>query len=109
MPVKPQDDQNDEPANRIIASMFATIRTPRSRPVIAAVRMRRGKAADSRGAPKFAADPGHRGRSQVSRVKVAGSSGLDGFEADGIRAATAIRRRRRSAIRPPTSICCWQR
>ncbi|MBT2229017.1 hypothetical protein [Nonomuraea sp. NEAU-A123] len=65
MPVKPQDDQNDEPANRIIASMFATIRTPRSRPVIAAVRMRRSKAVDSRGAPKFAAGPGHRGRGRL--------------------------------------------
>jgi hypothetical protein len=32
MPVKSQDGQNDEPANRIIAAVFATIRTPRSRP-----------------------------------------------------------------------------
>lgn len=36
--------------------LLATICTPQSRPVIAAVRMRRGKAADSRGAPKFVSE-----------------------------------------------------
>nr|WTB36401.1 IS1380 family transposase [Streptomyces sp. NBC_00830] len=36
--------------------LLATICTPHSRPVIAAARMRRGKAADSRGAPKFVAE-----------------------------------------------------
>jgi hypothetical protein len=34
----------------------ATICTPTSRPVITGVRMRRGKAADSRGAPKFVSE-----------------------------------------------------
>jgi hypothetical protein len=38
---------------RTLHPLLATICTPHSRPVIAAVRMRRGKAADSRGAPKF--------------------------------------------------------
>jgi hypothetical protein len=41
---------------RTLHPLLATICTPTSRPVIAAVRMRRGKAADSRGAPKFAAE-----------------------------------------------------
>lgn len=41
---------------RTLHPLLATICTPHSRPVIAAVRMRRGKAADSRGAPKFAAE-----------------------------------------------------
>jgi hypothetical protein len=38
---------------RTLHPLFVTICTPHSRPVIATVRMRRGKAADSRGAPKF--------------------------------------------------------
>ncbi|MCX4902249.1 transposase (plasmid) [Streptomyces sp. NBC_00257] len=38
---------------RTLHPLLATICTPASRPVIATVRMRRGKAADSRGAPKF--------------------------------------------------------
>ena len=41
---------------RTLHPLLATICTPQSRPVIAAVRMRRGKAADSRGAPKFVAE-----------------------------------------------------
>jgi hypothetical protein len=38
---------------RTLHPLLATICTPHSRPVIATVRMRRGKAADSRGAPRF--------------------------------------------------------
>ncbi|MFJ5196897.1 IS1380 family transposase [Streptomyces sp. NPDC088394] len=38
---------------RTLHPLLATISTPQSRPVIAAVRLRRGKAADSRGAPRF--------------------------------------------------------
>jgi hypothetical protein len=41
---------------RTLHPLLATICTPNSRPVIAAVRMRRGKAADSRGAPKFVSE-----------------------------------------------------
>jgi hypothetical protein len=41
---------------RTLHPLLATICTPHARPVIAAVRMRRGKAADSRGAPKFVAE-----------------------------------------------------
>jgi hypothetical protein len=41
---------------RTLHPLLATVCTPTSRPVIAAVRMRRGKAADSRGAPKFAGE-----------------------------------------------------
>ncbi|MGW1105620.1 IS1380 family transposase [Streptomyces sp. NPDC002540] len=41
---------------RTLHPLLATICTPTSRPVIAAVRMRRGKAADSRGAPKFVSE-----------------------------------------------------
>jgi hypothetical protein len=41
---------------RTLHPLLATICTPHSRPVIAAVRMRRGKAADSRGAPKFVSE-----------------------------------------------------
>lgn len=43
---------------RTLHPLLATICTPTSRPVIAAVRMRRGKAADSRGAPKLVRLPG---------------------------------------------------
>ncbi|MFF4764864.1 IS1380 family transposase, partial [Streptomyces sp. NPDC001292] len=41
---------------RTLHPLLATICTAISRPVIAAVRLRQGKAADSRGAPKFAAE-----------------------------------------------------
>ncbi|WP_155059096.1 IS1380 family transposase [Streptomyces blattellae] len=41
---------------RTLHPLLATICTPASRPVIATVRMRRGKAADSRGAPKFVSE-----------------------------------------------------
>ncbi|MEE1806211.1 IS1380 family transposase [Streptomyces sp. BE133] len=41
---------------RTLHPLLATICTPHSRPVIAAVRMRRGKAADARGAPKFVSE-----------------------------------------------------
>ncbi|MGW5249016.1 transposase [Streptomyces sp. NPDC004129] len=41
---------------RTLHPLLATICPPASRPVIATVRMRRGKAADSRGAPKFASE-----------------------------------------------------
>ncbi|WP_327311799.1 IS1380 family transposase [Streptomyces sp. NBC_01243] len=41
---------------RTLHPLLATICTPTSRPVIATMRMRRGKAADSRGAPKFTAE-----------------------------------------------------
>jgi hypothetical protein len=41
---------------RTLHPLLATICTPTARPVIAAVRMRRGKAADARGAPKLVAE-----------------------------------------------------
>ncbi len=41
---------------RTLHPLLATICTPQSRPVIAGARMRRGKAADSRGAPKFVSE-----------------------------------------------------
>jgi hypothetical protein len=41
---------------RTLHPLLATICTPHARPVIAGVRMRRGKAADSRGAPKFVSE-----------------------------------------------------
>ncbi|MEE1807669.1 IS1380 family transposase [Streptomyces sp. BE133] len=41
---------------RTLHPLLATICTPHSRPVIATVRLRRGKAADSRGAPKFVSE-----------------------------------------------------
>ena len=41
---------------RTLHPLLATVCTPNSRPVIAGARMRRGKAADSRGAPKFVAE-----------------------------------------------------
>lgn len=41
---------------RTLHPLLATICTPRSRPVIATVRMRRGKAADSRGASKLVSE-----------------------------------------------------
>ncbi|WP_405650473.1 IS1380 family transposase [Streptomyces sp. NBC_01386] len=41
---------------RTLHPLLATVCTPGSRPVIAGVRMRRGKAADARGAPKFVSE-----------------------------------------------------
>ncbi|WP_224281738.1 IS1380 family transposase [Streptomyces sp. LS1784] len=41
---------------RTLHPLLATICTPHSRPLIATVRMRRGKAADSRGAPKLVSE-----------------------------------------------------
>ncbi|WP_392870428.1 IS1380 family transposase [Streptomyces sp. LN499] len=41
---------------RTLHPLLATVCTPHARPVIAGVRMRRGKAADSRGAPKFVSE-----------------------------------------------------
>lgn len=41
---------------RTLHPLLATVCTSHSRPMIAAVRMRRGKAADSRGAPKFVSE-----------------------------------------------------
>ncbi|MET8213744.1 IS1380 family transposase, partial [Streptomyces sp. NPDC005373] len=41
---------------RTLHPLLATICTPNARPVIAGVRMRRGKAADARGAPKFVSE-----------------------------------------------------
>ncbi|AGP53167.1 hypothetical protein M271_07735 [Streptomyces rapamycinicus NRRL 5491] len=41
---------------RTLHPLLATVCTPTSRPVIATVRMRRGKAADSRGAPKLVSE-----------------------------------------------------
>jgi hypothetical protein len=38
---------------RTLHPLLATISTPLARPVIAGVRLRRGKSADSRGAPRF--------------------------------------------------------
>ncbi|MFJ9153456.1 hypothetical protein ACIRP7_36670 [Streptomyces sp. NPDC102270] len=41
---------------RTLHPLLATICIPTSRPVIATVRLRRGKAADSRGAPKLVSE-----------------------------------------------------
>ncbi|MER6723887.1 IS1380 family transposase, partial [Streptomyces halstedii] len=41
---------------RTLHPLLATVCAPHARPVIATVRMRRGKAADSRGAPKFVSE-----------------------------------------------------
>ncbi|MET8539011.1 IS1380 family transposase, partial [Streptomyces sp. NPDC005065] len=41
---------------RTLHPLLATVCTPHAQPVIAGVRMRRGKAADSRGAPKFVSE-----------------------------------------------------
>lgn len=60
---------------RTLHPLLATICTPHSRPVIAAVRMRRGKAADSRGAPKFAAEA-------LATAVEAGCTGLRILRAD---------------------------
>ncbi|MET8537763.1 IS1380 family transposase [Streptomyces sp. NPDC005065] len=60
---------------RTLHPLLATICTPTSRPVIATVRMRRGKAADSRGAPKFAAEA-------LATAVEAGCTGLRILRAD---------------------------
>ncbi|MEE1806490.1 IS1380 family transposase, partial [Streptomyces sp. BE133] len=49
--------------------------TPHSRPVIAAVRMRRGKAADARGAPKFVSEA-------LATAAEAGCTGMRSLRAD---------------------------
>ncbi|MFJ1551820.1 IS1380 family transposase [Streptomyces sp. NPDC088246] len=60
---------------RTLHPLLATICTPHSRPVIAGVRMRRGKAADSRGAPKFVAEA-------LATAIEAGCTGLRVLRAD---------------------------
>ncbi|MEU2131732.1 IS1380 family transposase [Streptomyces sp. NPDC018352] len=60
---------------RTLHPLLATICTPNARPVIAAVRMRRGKAADSRGAPKFVAEA-------LTTAAEAGCTGLRVLRAD---------------------------
>ncbi|MFJ1550944.1 IS1380 family transposase [Streptomyces sp. NPDC088246] len=60
---------------RTLHPLLATICTPTSRPLIATVRMRRGKAADSRGAPKFAAEA-------LATAAEAGCTGLRVLRAD---------------------------
>ncbi|MGI5513815.1 IS1380 family transposase [Streptomyces sp. CA-106131] len=60
---------------RTLHPLLATICTPQSRPVIAGVRMRRGKAADSRGAPKFVSEA-------LATAAEAGCTGLRVLRAD---------------------------
>ena len=60
---------------RTLHPLLATICTPTSRPVIATVRMRRGKAADSRGAPKFVSEA-------LATAREAGCTGLRILRAD---------------------------
>jgi hypothetical protein len=60
---------------RTLHPLLATLCTPRSRPVIAPVRMRRGKAADSRGAPKFVSEA-------LATAVEAGCTGLRILRAD---------------------------
>ncbi|MCX4399924.1 hypothetical protein OG887_44650 (plasmid) [Streptomyces sp. NBC_00053] len=60
---------------RTLHPLLATICTPTSRPVIATVRMRRGKAADSRGAPKFVSEA-------LATAVEAGCTGLRILRAD---------------------------
>jgi hypothetical protein len=60
---------------RTLHPLLATICTPHSRPVIATVRMRRGKAADSRGAPKFVSEA-------LATAVEAGCTGLRILRAD---------------------------
>jgi hypothetical protein len=60
---------------RTLHPLLATICTPTSRPVIATVRMRRGKAADSRGAPKFVSEA-------LATAHEAGCTGLRILRAD---------------------------
>ncbi|MGP4053164.1 IS1380 family transposase, partial [Streptomyces sp. 2A115] len=60
---------------RTLHPLLATICTPTSRPVIATVRMRRGKAADSRGAPKLVSEA-------LATAVEAGCTGLRILRAD---------------------------
>jgi hypothetical protein len=60
---------------RTLHPLLATICTPTSRPVIATVRMRRGKAADSRGAPKLVSEA-------LATAREAGCTGLRILRAD---------------------------
>ncbi|WP_406483718.1 IS1380 family transposase [Streptomyces platensis] len=60
---------------RTLHPLLATICTPASRPVIATVRMRRGKAADSRGAPKLVSEA-------LATAVEAGCTGLRILRAD---------------------------
>ncbi|MYU18184.1 hypothetical protein GTZ78_47770 [Streptomyces sp. SID8361] len=60
---------------RTLHPLLATICTPHSRPVIATVRMRRGKAADSRGAPKLVSEA-------LATAVEAGCTGLRILRAD---------------------------
>ncbi|WP_093705264.1 IS1380 family transposase, partial [Streptomyces sp. MnatMP-M27] len=60
---------------RTLHPLLATICTPTSRPVIATVRLRRGKAADSRGAPKFVSEA-------LATAVEAGCTGLRILRAD---------------------------
>jgi hypothetical protein len=60
---------------RTLHPLLATISTPASRPVIATVRMRRGKAADSRGAPKLVSEA-------LATAAEAGCTGLRILRAD---------------------------
>jgi hypothetical protein len=60
---------------RTLHPLLATICTPNARPVIASVRMRRGKAADSRGAPKFVAEA-------LATAAEAGCTGMRVLRAD---------------------------
>lgn len=60
---------------RTLHPLLATICTPTSRPVIATVRLRRGKAADARGAPKFVSEA-------LATAAEAGCTGLRILRAD---------------------------
>jgi Transposase DDE domain group 1 len=60
---------------RTLHPLLATICTPTSRPVIATVRLRRGKAADSRGAPKLVSEA-------LATAREAGCTGLRILRAD---------------------------
>jgi hypothetical protein len=60
---------------RTLHPLLATICTPTGRPVIAAVRMRRGKAADARGAPKLVTEA-------LATAREAGCTGLRLLRAD---------------------------
>ncbi|MFD9286443.1 IS1380 family transposase [Streptomyces mirabilis] len=60
---------------RTLHPLLATICTPASRPVIATVRIRRGKAADSRDAPKFVSE-------SLATAHEAGCTGLRILRAD---------------------------
>ena len=60
---------------RTLHPLLASVCTPNARPVIAGVRMRRGKAADSRGAPKFVSEA-------LATAVEAGCTGLRILRAD---------------------------